>query len=203
MTAPGWPATPRYGDVGLRPLRMRDALGWSEARTRNETWLSRWEGAPPGPSPGPWPDRHTPAAFAAMLRVLRREARAGRALPFAVVLSGRMVGQLTVSTVVRGAYQSASIGYWIDEQAAGRGVMPTAVALAVDHCFGPVGLHRVEVSIRPENASSLRVVDKLGFRQEGRHDRMLYIDGQWRDHLCFALTAEDVPGGLLRRYTAR
>jgi ribosomal-protein-alanine N-acetyltransferase len=140
--------------------------------------------------------------FAAMLRGLRREARAGRALPFAVVVDGRLAGQVTVSTVVRGAFESAAVGYWVDQRVAGRGVMPTALALVADHCFGPVGLHRLEANVRPENAASLRVVDKLGFRAEGLHRRLLFIDEDWRDHLCHALLAQDVPEGVLRRYLA-
>ncbi len=96
--------------------------------------------------------------------------------------------------------RSALVGYWIDESAAGRGVIPTALAMAVDHCFGVVGLHRVEASIRPENHASRRVVEKLGFRDEGLRRRYLHIDGAWRDHLCYALTAEDARGGLLARW---
>jgi ribosomal-protein-alanine N-acetyltransferase len=78
--------------------------------------------------------------------------------------------------------------------------MPTAVALATDHCFTALGLHRVEVNIRPENSASLRVVEKLGFREEGTRVAFLHIAGAWRDHRSFALTAEEVPGGLLRRW---
>ena len=73
------------------------------------------------------------------------------------------------------------------------------MALVVDHCFGRLGLHRIEVNIRPENAASLRVVEKLGFRDEGLRPRYLHIDGAWRDHLSFALTTEEVPDGLLAR----
>ena len=80
--------------------------------------------------------------------------------------------------------------------------MPTAVALATDHCFEAVGLHRVEINIRPENAASLRVVEKLGFRYEGIRERYLHIDGHWRDHATYALCAEEVPGGLLARWKA-
>jgi ribosomal-protein-alanine N-acetyltransferase len=86
---------------------------------------------------------------------------------------------------------------------AGRGVIPTAVALAVDHCFFTVGLHRLEANIRPENAASRRVVEKLGFREEGLRRRQLHIDGAWRDHLCYALTVEDVPGGLRSRWLSQ
>ena len=74
-----------------------------------------------------------------------------------------------------------------------------AVALVIDHCFGPVGLHRIEVAIRPENASSLRVVEKLGINEVGYAPRFLHIDGDWRDHRIFAITREDVPVGLLKR----
>jgi ribosomal-protein-alanine N-acetyltransferase len=112
----------------------------------------------------------------------------------------RLAGQLTVSSITWGSLRSANIGYWVDEAWAGRGITPAAVALAVDHCFGPGGLHRIEVCIRPENAASLRVVHKLGFRPEGLRRAYLHIDGAWRDHEAFALTAEDVPEGLVARW---
>ena len=92
---------------------------------------------------------------------------------------------------------SATAGYWIDERVAGRGIVPTAVALATDYCFSGLGLHRMEINIRPENAASLRVVEKLGFRDEGIRERYMHIDGKWCDHRTFALVAEDVPFGLL------
>jgi ribosomal-protein-alanine N-acetyltransferase len=115
---------------------------------------------------------------------------------------GALVGQLTVSGITYGSLCSASIGYWVSRHVAGRGITPTAVALAVDHCFGALGLHRVEINIRPENGPSLRVVQKLGFRDEGVRERYLHIQGVWRDHRTFALTAEEVPGGLLARWRA-
>lgn len=199
MPSPGWPASLVAGEVGVRPFRLRDAQAWSEARIRNEEWLAPWEGRQPGLPEMTWTERHSPAAFAATLRMMRRESRAGRQLPFAVVLHGALVGQVTVANVVRGAFQSASVGYWIDSAVAGRGVIPTALAVVVDHCFGPVGLHRVEANIRPENGPSLAVVRKLGFREEGLHPRFLHIDGAWRDHRSFALTVEDARDGLLSR----
>ena len=81
-----------------------------------------------------------------------------------------------------------------------KGDLPGALAMAIDHCFFVVGLHRVEASIRPENHASRRVVEKLGFHEEGLRRRYLHIDGAWRDHLCYALTIEDVHGGLLPRW---
>jgi ribosomal-protein-alanine N-acetyltransferase len=202
MSAPGWPATLHEGRVGLRPLRTRDAGRWSELRISNESWLSPWEGRPPDSPESSWADRHNPIAYGIALRSWRREAKAGRCLPFGVTLDGDLVGQVTVMSIVRGAFQSAPLGYWVASEVAGQGVIPTAVALAVDHCFGEVGLHRVEVNIRPENTPSLRVVEKLGFRREALHEQYLHIDGAWRDHVSFALTAQDVPEGLVARWRA-
>ena len=88
-------------------------------------------------------------------------------LPFAVTFGGELVGQLTVSGIAWGSLRSAHAGYWVDRRVAGRGIIPTALALAVDHCFFTVGLHRVEINIRPENLPSLAVARKLGFRPEG------------------------------------
>jgi [ribosomal protein S5]-alanine N-acetyltransferase len=135
-----------------------------------------------------------------MTRRLRADARRGIALPFVILVDGKFAGQINVAGIVRGSMDSAHIGYWVDERVAGRGVMPTAVALVVDHCFASTGLHRIEVNIRPENVASRRVVEKLGFRDEGIRKRYLHICGDWRDHLTFALVREEVPRGLLQRW---
>ena len=184
----------------MRPLRRRDARAWSEVRSRNVEWLTPWESTLPytigdGGAAGP-------AAYRAMVGALRRQARAGTALPFAVEVEGRFVGQVTVSTIIRGSLQSGSVGYWVDQRVAGRGIMPVAVALVVDHCFREVGLHRIELNIRPENTRSRRVAEKLGFHDEGVRAKYLHIDRAWRDHVCYALTVEDVPRGVLRGYLA-
>ena len=104
-----------------------------------------------------------------------------------------------MNNIVRGSAQFASVGYWLDQAYAGRGVMPRAVALVIDHCFTNAGLHRIEVAIRPENSNSLRVVEKLGIQEYGFAPRYLHIDGDWRDHRLFAVTVEEVPGGILKR----
>lgn len=192
--ARGWPVVLQEGDVVLRPLRRSDAQAWLALRARNEEWLRPWEATAPTPPQG------RPPTFGTYARALSRQARAGEALPFAVEHRGELVGQLTVASVTRGSLCSASLGYWVSEHVAGRGIIPTAVAMAVDHCLGPVGLHRVEISIRPENAASLRVVAKLGLREEGVRQRYLHIQGAWRDHRTFAVTAEEVPDGLLARW---
>lgn len=195
MGATGWPAKLSEGRVRLRPIQVRDAEAWYELRARNHTWLTSWEATTPGGS-------SQQLTFKQMVRRLRREARAGRVLPFAVLYEGKLVGQLTVANIIWGSVCSASMGYWVDQRHAGRGIIPTAVALATDHCFKVVGLHRMEVAIRPENHASLRVVEKLGFRPEGLRPNYLHIDGEWRDHLLFALNADEVPEGLLARWKA-
>jgi [ribosomal protein S5]-alanine N-acetyltransferase len=183
------------GPVGLRPIRLRDASAWQAVRQRNAVWLRPWEATRPG-------EPISDLTFGQMVRRLRSEARGGRTLPFIVTYEGRLVGQLTVAGITWGSLCSAHIGYWVDQDYAGRGIMPTAVALACDHCFFRVGLHRIEICIRPENRNSRRVVEKLGFREEGLRPRFLHIDGDWRDHLVYALNAEEVPGGLVARWRA-
>ncbi len=190
-----WPVVLTDGEVVLRPLGRRDARAWRAVRAANTGWLTPWEATAP--------DERTPApGFGAMVRSLNRQARSGRALPFAVEVDGRLSGQVTVAGIVWGSLRSGHVGYWVDRRVAGRGVAPTGVALAVDHCFTVLGLHRLEVNIRPENTASLRVVAKLGLREEGIRRAYLHIDGGWRDHRSFAVTAQEVPGGLLARYRA-
>lgn len=191
--SPGWPVTLRHGPLVLRPLRRRDVAAWNDVQLRNRDWLRPWEATTPDGSVAP--------SFAQMVVGLRRQAREGRAMPFVVEVDGRLRGQVTVSTITWGAFRSGSIGYWIDSAVAGRGHVPCAVAMVVDHCFA-TGLHRLEVNIRPENGPSLAVVRKLGLREEGLRQRMLHIDGGWRDHLSFAVTEEEVPEGLHARLHA-
>ncbi|OLB75032.1 MAG: alanine acetyltransferase [Actinobacteria bacterium 13_2_20CM_2_71_6] len=198
ILAPGWPAVLTDGPVLLRPYHRSDARAWSDVRRANEHWLARWEPTPPGS----WYELNAPSAFRYVLRELRRAARSGDAMPFAVCYSGQVVGQLSIGNIVRRAFCSGYAGYWVDHRVAGRGIIPTALALVVDHAFRSGGLHRIEVNIRPENTPSRRVVEKLGFREEAYHPRYLHIDGAWRDHVGYAITAEDVAdeGGLLARW---
>jgi [ribosomal protein S5]-alanine N-acetyltransferase len=200
---PGWPARLTDGPVRLRPYRRGDAAQWSAVRLANQQWLAPWE---PTPS-GPWEELNSRRAYRLVYRDLRQSARDGLAMPFAIVLLGpgtaeRYVGHISLGNISRRAFGSAYAGYWVDGAVAGRGIMPTALALLVDHAFGPAGLHRVEVNVRPENKASRRVAEKLGFREEAYHERYMFIDGAWRDHIGYALTSEDVAaeGGLLARW---
>lgn len=197
----GWPVTLIEPDLlsaplTLRPVRVSDARLWREIRVRNASWLRPWE-----PSNPETPlTRSSIGPYVSMVRTMRKEARQGLALPWVVTYGNQFAGQLTVGSITWGSSRSGTVGYWIDEAFAGHGIIPTALAMAVDHCFRVVGLHRLEASIRPENAASRRVVEKLGFREEGIRVRQLHINGQWRDHLCYAITAEEVPSGMLPRW---
>jgi [ribosomal protein S5]-alanine N-acetyltransferase len=192
-----WPVTLTEGDIALRPLRQSDARHWREVRRRNTEWLRPWEATLPPEAEGTGDAIPT---FGMMVRRLRREARDARTLPWALTYQGRLVGQLTVGGIAWGSLRGGYIGYWIDSQVAGRGIMPTAVAMACDHCFTALRLHRIEINIRPENAASLRVVEKLGLRREGERSQYLHIDGAWRDHVTFVVQAGEFPDGVLAAY---
>lgn len=180
------------GRTTIRPIRLRDARALERELMQNRGWLRKWEATNP----------HGPMNFdvRSSIRALQQHARAGLGLPFVIEVDGELAGQLNVSGITYGSLSSATIGYWVSERFAGLGATPTAVALATDHCFFSVGLHRMEICIRPENAPSLRVVEKLGFRYEGLRRRYIHINGDWRDHFCFALTVEELPQGVLRRW---
>lgn len=184
----------RHGPVELRLIRARDARILQQELLTNRSWLQRWEATIPGGT----------ASFDMRLSIRRllQQYRDGGGYPFVMLYNGEIAGQLNVWGVSRGSLNSATIGYWVSERFAGHGITPTSVALATDACFTEYGLHRMEICIRPENAASLRVVQKLGFRYEGFRRRFIHIDGDWRDHYAFALTREDVPEGVLARWVS-
>lgn len=206
-----WPTTLRCGQVVLRPLIRRDAGRYLQLRARNRHWTGPWDATLPGTSTQPGGPREARGYrdVWAMVHRLEKEAKAGRCLPWAVCIDEAwpqhptaasrlpMSGQLTVSGIVLGSARFASVGYWIDEAVAGRGIMPTAVALAADHALQVRELHRLEVNIRPDNIKSLAVARTLGLRDEGLRQRYLHVDGAWRDHRCFVADAEDFHDGVL------
>lgn len=182
----------RFGDVELRPMRLRDRAAWQRVRSRNKTWLQPWEAT--------LPDLNTSwVPFWPLLWAYRSEWRADRTYAFVMTYQGELVGQVTVGGVSRGSQSSAYIGYWISESHSGRGITPIGVALATDFCFDHLGLNRVEINVRPENLRSIRLVEKLGFNKEGLRKQYLHIDRQWRDHHLYALVKSEVPEGLVTR----
>ena len=183
MTIPGfWPVTLIDGDLTLRPMRYSDRRAWREVRQRNVQWLSPWDATMPdeGRKPGMYP----PTYFT-MVRMMRHEAREGRALPFVLEYQGKFVGQLTVGAIWGGSTRGAYLGYWIDQAVAGQGLMTRAVKLVSEYCFNTMQMHRIEINIRPENAASRAVAEKAGYVVESMRPRYLHIDGDWRDHVSY------------------
>jgi len=105
--------------------------------------------------------------------------------------TGAIAGVLIISQIVRGAFQSAYLGYYAHERHAGQGLMREAMAQTVAHAFGPLALHRLEANIQPGNAASIALARSAGFRLEGFSPRYLLIGGQWRDHERYAITSDD------------
>lgn len=181
-----------HGDVSLRLLRMRDWKRIEALQFEHREWFRPWEATnPEGPMN---------FDFRALVRNSLRQLNDEASLPLVIEYQGQLVGQLTVSNILHGSASTAYIGYWISPTVAGKGITPIAVALATDYMFKVVGLHRIEIDIRPENQASLRVVEKLGFRFEGTKKGFIHINNAWRDHSVFALTADEVPNGLLNKF---
>lgn len=174
--------------VLLRPLVVSDFPAWREVRRRNEAWLTKWEPTRVPGQPDVVEDRD---AFAVRCSARQRERQLGAGYGFGVFVDGRFSGEINVSSVQRGPFQSAYVGYWIDETQAGQGYTPEAVVAVARFAFDDLRLHRIQIAIIPRNRSSRRVVEKLGLREEGVAVRYLEINGTWEDHVRYAITAEE------------
>jgi len=175
--------TLRDGDVTVRPLSRGDESAWLTVRAANRDWLKPWEATIPKGVP------QDAVTFAAFVRQERRAWRRGDSFAAVVLVDGVLVGRVAIGGIRWGAERGGNIGYWIAESHSGQGITPRAVALLAEYGFAQ-GLHRLEIAVRPENVKSLAVVRKLGFVEEGLRRSYLYIDGEWRDHLIFARTAD-------------
>lgn len=174
--------------VLLRPLSVTDFPAWTEVRTRNADWLLRWE---PRRLPGQ-PDVTTDRdAFSVRCSARERERQLGTGYGFGVFVEGRFAGEINLSAIQRGPFQSAYVGYWIDEAEAGHGYTPEALVVLIRFAFDDLRLHRVQIAIIPRNTASRRVVEKVKVREEGVAERYLEINGVWEDHVRYAITAEE------------
>ncbi len=174
--------------VLLRPLVVSDFPSWREVRRRNEEWLTKWEPTRLPGSPDVVEDRD---AFSVRCSARQRERQLGAGYGFGVFVDGEFAGEINLSSVQRGPFQSAYVGYWIDEAKAGEGYTPEALVVAARFAFEELRLHRIQIAIIPRNAASHRVVAKLDIRNEGTALRYLEINGQWEDHVRYAMTSEE------------
>ena len=175
------------GGTAIRPFGPGDVDALLEVRKHNREFMEPWE-------PDRDPSFYTRAAQARELALDEEAWARGTGFAFAVLDAAdgdRLVGRVALSNVVRGAWQNATLGYWVDERANGRGHATTGVRLALGFAFEHAGLHRVQPAIMPRNVRSRRVVEKCGFRHEGVALRYLKINGVWEDHDLYAMTTED------------
>ena len=173
--------------TAIRPTALEDADEQLELRRANREHTGPWD-------PARDESFYSAAGQRLELELDQRAWAAGTAFAFAVLAmdeGDRIIGRVALSNVVRGPWQNATLGYWIDHRAGRRGHASRAVRLVLQYAFDHAGLHRVQPAIIPRNAASLRVAEKVGFRHEGRAKRYLKINGVWEDHEIFALTVED------------
>jgi ribosomal-protein-alanine N-acetyltransferase len=137
----------------------------------------------------------TRAAFRRYIERFGGSARTSQHVGYVAVRDddGALVGVFNFSEIVRGAFESAYLGYYAFAPHAGRGYGTEALALALDRAFGELALHRVEVNVQPGNRGSLALVERLGFEREGYSRRYVRVAGRWRDHVRFAMLSEDWP----------
>jgi ribosomal-protein-alanine N-acetyltransferase len=171
----------------LRTLTEDDYKVWYEVRARCRDWLVPWEPRPEG-SPTTPEDK---ASFIARCAARERERQLGTGYGFGIFVEGRLAGEITLSSIQRGPFQNAFVGYWVDKALAGNGLAPEATVVVLRFAFEELGLHRIEVAIVPRNRASRRVVEKLDLREEGIALRYLEIDGRWEDHVRYAITSEE------------
>ncbi|WP_405019340.1 GNAT family N-acetyltransferase [Kitasatospora sp. NBC_00070] len=168
--------------VTIRPPMTADAGPYAEAVRRSAEHVGRWNPVEPDGLP----------------ELLERQGPGLRTFLITDLASGDLVGKCNVANIVMGRFCNAALGYDSYLPYAGTGRMTEGMRLVVDRCFGPqtaggLGLHRLEINVQPSNERSIALARRLGFRHEGFTPRMLFLDGAWRDHERFALTAEEWP----------
>ncbi len=167
-----------------------DWTSWADVRRRSKSFLQPWEPTWP-------PDSLSRGSFRRRIEQTEREARDGSARSFLILLrdSETVVGGLTISHIRRGVSQTASLGYWLGEMHTSKGFMTEALTAAIPFAFTELKLHRIEAACLPKNDASRRLLERLGFQEEGQARGYLKIDGRWQDHVLFGLLEEDWPSG--------
>lgn len=174
--------------ITLRPLKTADFSQWRAVRRSNVEWLTKWE---PRRAPGHPDPVESSEAFSLRCNARERERQLGTGYGFGVFYGDNFVGEMNLSNVQRGPFQSGHVGYWIDEAHAGCGFCPEALLVLARFAFEDLRLHRIQISIIPRNTASRRVVEKLDVRNEGLAIGYLEINGNREDHYRYAITADD------------
>ncbi|WP_430791954.1 GNAT family N-acetyltransferase [Actinoplanes sp. G11-F43] len=166
--------------IGIRLISPADAAEVAQLIRANREYLAPWDPARDESyytDDGQW-------------RLISDVLRTGTSLPHAIVEDGRIVGRVNLNNVVHGAFQSSSLGYWVAEHVAGRGVASAAVGLILEAAFTTYGLHRVEAGTLLHNVRSQRVLERLGFERFGMAPGYLRIAGQWQDYYLYQLLSD-------------
>jgi ribosomal-protein-alanine N-acetyltransferase len=174
--------------VMLRPLVAPDFAGWSEVRVRNEKWLLPWE---PSRLANQGDATRERDVFAARCAARDRDRQIGASYAFGLFVDNALAGEVNLNNLVRGAQQTGTVGYWIDQARAGHSYIAEGACVLMRFAFEELRLHRLEVCIIPRNRNSRRVMDKLGLRDEGVALRFLEINGIWEDHVRYGITVEE------------
>ncbi len=177
------------GRVYLRPPRMRDWRAWARLRERSRAFLAPWEPT--------WPENAlTRAAFRRRLRQHGEEMQNGHGYSFLIFRKSddALVGGISMTNLRRGVAQTASLGYWIGEPYARQGYMAEALIAVLGFAFDILHLHRVEAACLPGNTASQGLLRKVGFVEEGYARGYLRINGEWQDHVLFAILRDDPRG---------
>ncbi len=171
-------------DVVLRVLHRDDGPALAAAYARNREHLEPWE--PTRPTAFYDADYQTQRIPVQLLEHLN-----GRSVPLVLEREGEIVGRVNLSDIVRGAFCSAHLGYWVDARLAGRGIMSAAVEAAAVHARDALGLHRIQAATLLHNTASQRVLERSGFERIGTAPRYLQIAGRWQDHVLFQRILHD------------
>jgi ribosomal-protein-alanine N-acetyltransferase len=169
--------------VDIRPLAVTDARSLAQLYSDNREFLAPLEPLRPDAF-------YTFEGQRRHIAQLTDRRSSGSAYPFVMTAGGRLVGAINLSNVVRGAFQSCNVGYWVAQQYNGRGFATDALALVCERAFGELGLHRIEAGTLLHNLASQRVIEKNGFTRIGIAPRYLQIAGRWSDHMLFQKTVE-------------
>lgn len=175
----------------MRPARRSDMRAWIALRAASRAELEPFEPR--------WPeDDLRPSGYKRRLKIWRREMRAGTGLPLLIFEDARdvhaaptLVGGLRLANIYYGVQQSCSVGYWMGTPHAGRGLMVRALQGLIPFYFQDMGMHRLEAACVPYNEASKKVLERAGFQREGIARQFLLINGQWQDHLEFAIVRGD------------